>query len=223
MSSNLSQFTGPRVLYVQTSLLKSLFSVESTLRSWFKWQFLECNLSAFDNDWIGWKASYLPHFLRKIVWSGPFYPLMIGTLRFFDLPARNLVIWSVLSTSSCFRGAFSMTNQELANFLSEKDFRDLWPCRIFLGLQNALCIARRRHERHERRSQAAWSFWRQLAPALKIVFVMTIVSQLICAGRFSWKELRSQVANYFVGHWPFVCTIFLDFVWLKKLLNNMWF
>ena len=44
-------------------------------------------------------------------------------------------------------------------------------------------------------------FFRQLSPAFKIVIVITIVSQLIIAGRFTWRELRSQAAKYFVGHW----------------------
>ena len=59
---------------------------------------------------------------------------------------------------------------------------------------------RQRHKRHERRSQAASIFCRQLAPAFRIIFVITIVNQLICAGRLTWKELRSQAAKYFVGH-----------------------
>ena len=28
-----------------------------------------------------------------------------------------------------------------------------------------------------------------------------MVNQMVCAGRFTWMELRSQAAKYFVGHW----------------------
>ena len=78
---------------------------------------------------------------------------------------------------------------------------------------NDVCIdvensVRQRLERNERRSYAASSFCRKLAPVFKIFFAVTTASQLICEGRFTWKELRSQAAKYFVGHWQ---NIYFDY------------
>ena len=63
------------------------------------------------------------------------------------------------------------------------------------GTNYILCAGgsvRQRHERHERRSQAASSFCRQLVPAFKIVFVTTIISQLICEGRLEGAALSGS-------------------------------